>query len=71
MKKVFNWVWLVLYSLLPIYFITILLVSAFGSYKITDMVNYQWWIFFFVFEIWFAIVGSKRIEECWTKIKGE
>ena len=71
MKKVFNWFWLVLYSLLPIYFIVMLLVSAFGSYKITDMVNYQWWIFFFVFEIWYASVGSKRIEECWEKIKGE
>ena len=71
MKKFFNWFWLVLYSLLPIYFIVMLLVSAFGYSKITDMVNYQWWIFFFVFEIWFASVCSKRIEECWAKIKGE
>jgi|LakMenEpi03Aug12_release.lakeMendotaPanAssembly.Ray.scaffolds.fasta_scaffold1839185_1 hypothetical protein len=71
MKKVFNWVWLVLYSLLPIYFITMLLVSAFGSYKITELVDYNWWLFFFVFEIWFNTVGSKRIEDGWEKIKGE
>ena len=71
MKKVFNWVWLVLYSLLPIYFITMLLVSVFGSYKITELVDYNWWLFFFVFEIWFNTVGSKRIEDGWEKIKGE
>lgn len=71
MRKFFNWFWLVFYSLLPIYFIVMLLVSAFGYYKITELVDYQWWVFFFVFEIWFNTVGSKRIEECWEKIKGE
>jgi hypothetical protein len=71
MKKVFNWFWLVFYSILPIYFIVLLLVSAFGYYKLTELVEYQWWLFFFAFEIWFNSVGSKRIEECWIKIKGE
>ena len=71
MKKVFNWFWLVFYSILPIYFIVLLLVSAFGYYKLTELVEYQWWLFFFAFEIWFNTVGSKRIEECWIKIKGE
>ena len=71
MKKFFNWFWLVFYSLLPIYFIVMLLVSAFGYFNITELVQYQWWLFFFVFEIWFANVGSKRIEDCWEKIKGE
>jgi hypothetical protein len=71
MKKVFNWVWLVLYSLLPIYFMVILLVDLFSDYKITELVDYQWWLFFFAFEIWFNTVGSKRIEDSWEKIKGE
>jgi len=71
MKKVFNWIWLVLYSLLPIYFIVMLLVSVFGNYKITELVDYNWWLFFFAFEIWFSTVGSKRIDESYEKIKGE
>jgi hypothetical protein len=71
MKKFFNWFWLVFYSLLPIYFIVLLLVSAFGYYKLTELVDYQWWLFFFAFEIWFNTVGSKRIEDGWEKIKGE
>ena len=71
MKKVFNWVWLVLYTLLPIYFITMLLVDVFSDYKITELVDYNWWIFFFVFEIWFTDVGMKRIEDVYKKIKGE
>ena len=71
MKKVFNWVWLVLYTLLPIYFITMLLVDVFSDYKITELVDYNWWIFFFVFEIWLTDVGMKRLEEVYKKIKGE
>jgi hypothetical protein len=71
MKKFFNLFWLVFYSLLPIYFIVLLLVSAFGYYKLTELVDYQWWLFFFAFEIWFNTVGSKRIEDGWEKIKGE
>jgi len=71
MKKFFNWFWLVFYSILPIYFIVLLLVSAFGYYKLTELVDYQWWLFFFAFEIWFNTVGSKRIEDGWEKIKGE
>ena len=71
MKKVFNWVWLVLYSLLPIYFITMLLVDLFSDYKITELLDYNWWLFFFAFEIWFVNVGMKRIDESLEKIKGE
>ena len=71
MKKVFNWFWLVLYTLLPIYFIVLLLVSAFGYYKLSEMVDYQWWLFFFAFEIWFNTVGSKRIDEGYDNLKGE
>ena len=69
MKKFFNWFWLVFYTLLPIYFIVMLLVSAFGYYQLSEMVDYQWWLFFFAFEIWFTSVGSKRIEEAFEKIK--
>ena len=71
MKKVFNWIWLVLYCLIPIYFTVILLVSAFGYYKLSEMFDYQWWVFFFLFEIWFTSVGSGRITEAFEKIKGE
>ena len=71
MKKVFGWIWLVLYSLLPIYFTVILLVDVFSDYKITELLDYNWWLFFFAFEIWFANVGMKRIEEGYNKIKGE
>ena len=71
MKKVFNWIWLVFYCILPVYFTAILLVSAFGYYKVSEMVDYQWWVFFFLFEIWFTSVGSGRIDEAYKKIKGE
>jgi len=71
MKKVFNWVWLVLYSLLPIYFMVILLVDVFSDYKITELLDYNWWLFFFAFEIWFVNVGMKRLDEAFEKIKGE
>ena len=71
MKKVFNWIWLVLYSLLPIYFMVILLVDVFSDYKITELVDYNWWLFFFAFEIWFVNVGMGRIDEAFEKIKGE
>ena len=71
MKKFFNWFWLVFYCLLPIYFIVILLVSAFGGYQISEMIDYNWWLFFFAFEIWFNIVGSKRIDEGYDNLKGE
>ena len=71
MKKVFNWIWLVLYCILPIYFLVVLLVSAFGSYKIDELIDSNWWVFFFVFEIWFTSVGSERINEQFKKIKGE
>ena len=71
MKKVFNWIWLVLYSLLPIYFMVILLVDVFSDYKITELLDYNWWLFFFAFEIWFVNVGMKRIDEAFEKIKGE
>ena len=71
MKKVFNWIWLVFYSLLPVYFIVILLISAFGYYQLSEIVDYQWWLFFFAFEIWFTSVGAKRIDETYEKIKGE
>jgi hypothetical protein len=49
----------------------VLLVDVFSDYKITELLDYNWWLFFFAFEIWFNSVGSKRIEECWIKIKGE
>jgi len=62
---------LVFYSILPIYFIVLLLVSAFGYYKLTELVEYQWWLFFFAFEIWFVNVGMKRIDESWEKIKNK
>jgi hypothetical protein len=71
MKKFFNWFWLVFYCLLPIYFIVILLVSAFGGYQISEMIDYNWWLFFFAFEIWFNTVGSKRIDEGYDNLKGE
>ena len=71
MKKFFNWFWLVFYSILPIYFIVLLLVSAFGYYKLTELVEYQWWLFFFAFEIWFTSVAAKRIDEGYERIKGE
>ena len=71
MKKFFNWFWLVFYCLLQIYFIVILLVSAFGGYQISEMIDYNWWLFFFAFEIWFNTVGSKRIDEGYDNLKGE
>jgi hypothetical protein len=47
------------------------LVSAFGGYQISEMIDYNWWLFFFAFEIWFNIVGSKRIDEGYNNLKGE
>jgi hypothetical protein len=48
-----------------------LIVDVFSDYKITELVDYNWWIFFFVFEIWLTDVGMKRLEEVYKKIKGE
>jgi hypothetical protein len=35
------------------------------------MIDYNWWLFFFAFEIWFNTVGSKRIDEGYDNLKGE
>ena len=49
----------------------ILLVDVFSDYKITELLDYNWWLFFFAFEIWFVNVGMKRLDEAFEKIKGE
>jgi hypothetical protein len=54
-----------------VYFIIVLFVSAFGYCKLNEMFDYQWWLFFFAFEIWFTSVAAKRIDEGYERIKGE
>lgn len=71
MKKVFNWICLVLYCILPIYFLVILLVSAFGGYKIEELIDTNWWMFFFVFEIWFTSVSRIRLDEAFDNLKNK
>ena len=71
MKKFISWVWLVTYILLPIYFITILLISLFTGYKMSEIISYEWWTFFFLFEIWTHTIVRDRLNDAYNGIKGE
>ena len=52
MKKFFNWFWIVVYIVIPIYFIFTLVYSMSSGIKITELLDYDWLLFFFVFEMW-------------------
>jgi hypothetical protein len=63
MKKFYGYFSVVVYTLLPIYFIGILLVSLFMGYKLSELISYEWWSFFFLLEIWSFIVLKPRLKE--------
>ena len=69
MKKFFNWFWVVVYALIPLYFLIILLCSVFAGVKITELIDYDWWLFFFVFEMWGMSIAKVRMDEAFEKIK--
>lgn len=71
MKKFFNWFWVVVYVLIPLYFLIILLYSVFASVKITELIDYDWWLFFFVFEMWGMNVGKVRLDEAFDNLKNK
>jgi len=71
MKKFFNWFWIVVYIVIPIYFILILLYSLFSGVKITELLDYNWWLFFFVFEMWGMTVGKVRLDEAFNNLKNK
>ena len=71
MKKFFNWFWVVVYILIPLYFLIILLYSVFGGVKITEIIDYDWWLFFFVFEMWGMNVGKVRLDEAFDNLKNK
>ena len=71
MKKFFNWFWVVVYVLIPLYFLIILLYSVFAGVKITELINYDWWLFFFVFEMWGMKVGRVRLDEAFDNLKNK
>lgn len=71
MKKFFNWFWVVVYTLIPLYFLIILLYSVFASSKITELIDYDWWLFFFVFEMWGMYVGKVRLDEAFDNLKNK
>ena len=71
MKKFFNWFWVVVYVLIPLYFLIILLYSVFASTKITELIDYDWWLFFFVFEMWGMYVAKVRMDEAFDKLKNK
>ena len=71
MKKFFNWFWVVVYTLIPLYFLIILLYSVFASTKITELIDYDWWLFFFVFEMWGMYVAKVRMDEAFDKLKNK
>ena len=71
MKKFFNWFWVVVYALIPLYFLIILLYSVFASTKITELIDYDWWLFFFVFEMWGMYVAKVRMDEAFDKLKNK
>jgi hypothetical protein len=69
MKKFYGYFSVVVYTILPIYFIGILLVSLFMGYKLSELISYEWWSFFFLFEIWSFIVLKPRLKEGFNIIK--
>lgn len=71
MKKFFNWFWVVVYTIIPIYFILILIYSIYSNIKITELLDYNWWLFFFVFEMWGMTVGKVRLDEALNNLKNK
>jgi len=71
MKKFFNWFWIVVYIVIPIYFIFTLLYSVFSGVKITELLDYNWWLLFFVFEMWGMTVVKTRLDEAFNNLKNK
>ena len=71
MKKFFNWFWVVVYALIPLYFLIILLYSVFSGVKITELIDYDWWLFFWVFEMWGMSIAKVRMDEAFDKLKNK
>lgn len=71
MKKFFNWFWIVVYIVIPIYFIFTLVYSMYSGIKITELLDYDWWLFFFVFEMWGMKVGKVRLDEAFDNLKNK
>ena len=71
MKKFFNWFWIVVYIVIPIYFIFTLVYSMSSGIKITELLDYDWWLFFFVFEMWGMNVGQVRLDEALNNLKNK
>lgn len=71
MKKFFNWFWIVVYIVIPIYFIFTLVYSMSSGIKITELLDYDWWLFFFVFEMWGMKVGKVRLDEALNNLKNK
>lgn len=69
MRKIFNYLGLTLYIVLPIYFLCILIGSIITGYKINEIVDTNWWMFFFLFEIWLLNICQPRLDEILKKIK--
>ena len=69
MRKFFNYLGLVIYILLPIYFLCVLVGSIITGHNLNDMIDTTWWMFFFLFEIWVLNIGKPRLDEALTKIK--
>lgn len=69
MKKFYGWFSVVVYILLPVYFFGVLLVSLFMGYKVSELISYEWWSFFFLLEIWSFIVVGPRLKEGFNIIK--
>jgi hypothetical protein len=69
MKKFYGYFSVVVYTILPIYFIGMLLVSLFSGYKVSQLISYEWWVFFFLLEIWTSTVVKSRLKEGFNIIK--
>jgi hypothetical protein len=39
--------------------------------KITELLDYDWWLFFFVFEMWGMNVGKVRLDEALNNLKNK
>ena len=71
MKKFFNWFWIVVYIVIPIYFIFTLVYSMYSGIKITELLDYDWWLFFFVFEMWGMSIAKVRLDEAFNNLKNK
>ena len=71
MKKIYLWFTIIIYILIPIYLVGIAIYSAFTATPIESIINWSWWIFFMVTEMWIDKITSKRFETAIDQLRDD